>query len=147
MEPLDPEFEARVRGSFARQAIMATLGARIARVGPGEVDIELPFRGELTQQHGYIHAGVVGTILDSACGYAALCLMPSGAAVLTAEYKVNLLSPAAGELFVARGKVMKAGKTLIVSRADAFAIQDGREKIIATMLATIMTIRDRGISD
>ena len=116
LQPLDPEFEVRVRSSFARQAVMSTIGARLMRVGPGEVDIELPFRHELTQQHGFLHAGVVATIVDSACGYAALTLMPPGAAVLTAEYKVNLVAPAAGEAVVARGRVLKGGRTLTVAR-------------------------------
>jgi uncharacterized protein (TIGR00369 family) len=147
LQPVDPEFEVRVRGSFARQAFMSTLGARLTRVAPGEIDIELPFREELTQQHGFLHAGAVATIVDSACGYAALTLMPRGAAVLTAEYKVNLIAPAAGEVVVARARVLKAGRTLTVARGDAFAVHDGEEKLVATMLATVMTVRERGIED
>jgi uncharacterized protein (TIGR00369 family) len=144
---LDPELEARVRASFAKQAVMTTLGARLARVAPGEAVIELPFRDDLTQQHGYLHAGIVATIIDSACGYAALTLMPREAAVLTAEYKVNLLAPAAGDAVVARASVLKSGKTLTVARGDAFAVKGGEEKLVATMLATVMTVRDRGIQD
>jgi uncharacterized protein (TIGR00369 family) len=144
--PLDPDFDARVRASFDKQAVMSTIGARLTRVAPGEVTIELPFRRDLTQQHGFLHAGIVATIVDSACGYAALTLMPHDAAVLTAEYKVNLLAPASGDVFVARASVLKSGKTLTVARGDAFAV-GADEKIVATMLATIMTVRDRGIRD
>ena len=124
---------------------MSTLGARLTRVGPGEVEIELPFRER--QQHGFMHAGAVATIVDSACGYSVLTLMPPGVAVLTTEYKVNLVAPAAGEVLVARARVLKAGRTLSVVRGDAFAVQGGREKLVATMLATAMTVRDRGLVD
>jgi uncharacterized protein (TIGR00369 family) len=144
---LTPEIEARVRASFGKQAVMTTIGARLASVGPGRVAVELPFRADLTQQHGFIHAGIVATIVDSACGYAALSLMPREAAVLTAEYKVNLVAPAAGERIVARAEVLKAGRTLTVVRGDAFAVAGGAEKLVATMLATVMTVRDRGIAD
>ena len=145
--PVDADFEARIRGSFARQAFMSTLGARLTRVAPGEVEIELPFREQLTQQHGFLHAGAVATIVDSACGYSALTLLPPGVAVLTTEYKVNLLAPAAGEVVLARARVIKAGRTLTVARGDAFAVHDGQEKLVATMLATVMTVRERGIVD
>jgi uncharacterized protein (TIGR00369 family) len=145
LQPLDPEFEVRVRSSFARQAVMSTIGARLMRVAPGEVDIELPFRHELTQQHGFLHAGVVSMVVDSACGYAALTLMPPGTAVLTTEYKVNLVAPAAGEVVIARGRVLKAGRTLTVAKGDAFAVKGGEEKLVATMLATLMTVRERGL--
>ncbi len=107
--------------------------------------MELPFRDDLTQQHGFLHAGVVAAIIDSACGYAALTLMPPDAAVLTSEYKVNLLSPAAGDAIIARGRVLKAGRTLIVTRGDAFALKGGEEKLVATMLATMMAVR--GLQD
>jgi uncharacterized protein (TIGR00369 family) len=112
---------------------------------PHSERLELPFREELTQQHGVLHAGAVATIVDSACEYAALTLMPDGAAVLTAEYKVNLVAPAAGEFVVARARVLKAGRTLTVARGDAFAVHDGQEKLVATMLATLMTVQERGI--
>ncbi len=146
-KPFDPAFDVRVRSSFAKQALMSTIGARVTRVAPGEVDVELPFRDNLTQQHGFLHAGVVAAIIDSACGYAALTLMPPDAAVLTSEYKVNLLSPAAGDAIIARGRVLKAGKTLTVTRGDAFALKAGEEKLVATMLATMMTVRERGLQD
>ena len=144
---VDPEVETRVRASFAKQAIMSTIGARLTHVGPGETVVELAFRDDLTQQHGFLHAGIVATIVDSACGYAALTLMPLDAAVLTAEYKVNLIAPASGETFLARASVLKAGRTLTVVRGDAFAVKGGEEKLIATMLATVMSVRERGIRD
>jgi len=125
---------------------MSTIGARVTHVAPGEVDVELPFRDDLSQQHGFLHAGVVAAIVDSACGYAALTLMPPDAAVLTSEYKINLLSPAAGDI-IARGRVLKAGRMLIVTRGDAFALKDGEQKLVATMLATMMTVRERGLQD
>jgi uncharacterized protein (TIGR00369 family) len=147
-EPRDPDFERRVRESFARQRVMETMGATLLRVAPGEVEIALPFREELTQQHGFLHAGVVTTIVDSACGYAALSLMPPGAGVLTIEFKLNLLAPAAGARLIARGRVTKPGRTINVCAGDVFAEQDGREKLVATMLATVMTIHNRpGVTD
>ena len=142
-EPSDAAYQARIRASFARQSIMATIGADLTKVAPGAIDIELPYRGDLTQQHGFLHAGVITIIADSACGYAALSLMPARASVLTVEYKVNLLAPAAGERMIARGRVLKPGKTLTVCTADVVAISEGREKTIATMTGTLMAIYDR----
>lgn len=142
-EPQNPDFEACVRESFARQKIMATIGARLIRVAPGEVDIELPFRDDLTQQHGFLHAGIVTMIVDNACGYAALSRMPADAAVLTVEYKTNFLAPATGERLIARGRVTRPGRTITVCAGDVFAVIDGRENLVATMLATMMAIRDR----
>jgi uncharacterized protein (TIGR00369 family) len=140
--------EARVRKSFDKQAFMVTLGATLSRVTRGEVTIELPYRGDLTQQHGFLHAGVVTSIVDSACGYAALSVMPEGAAVLSVEFKLNLLAPAQGERFAARARVLKAGRTLVVTAGDVFAVTGGEEKLVATMLATMMTVRDRpGLQD
>ncbi|MDB4948325.1 MAG: PaaI family thioesterase [Gemmatimonadetes bacterium] len=135
----DPDYEAKVRDSFARQAAMATIGARLGRVAPGEVEIELPFRGDLTQQNGFLHAGIVTAVVDSACGYAAHSLMAPGAEVLSVEFKVNLLAPAAGERFVARGRVLRSGRTLTVCAGDLFAIRDGAETQVATMLATMIS--------
>ena len=131
----------RVRDSFAQQQFMTTLGATLISVIPGTVEIAVPFRADLTQQNNFLHAGVVTSILDSACGYAALSLAPEGANVLSVEFKVNLLSPAVGERFVARSKVKRAGKLLTVVAADAFAVQDGQEKLVATMLATIVNMK------
>ena len=142
-EPQDPNFEARVRESFARQKVMKTIGASLTKVSPGEVEIELPFRKDLTQQHDFLHGGIVATIVDTACGYAALTLMPVDSAVLTIEYKVNFVSPATGKKMIARGHVTKSGRTVTVCAGDVFAISDGKEKLVATMLATIMMLRGR----
>ena len=142
-EPQDARYEGRVRASFACQQVMTTLGATMTRVAPGEVEIQLPFRPDLTQQNGFLHACIVTTIVDSACGYAAFSLMPAGVDVLAVEYKVNLLSPALGTLFAARGRVTKPGRTLTVCTGDVVAVEDGREKLVATMLATMMTVPDR----
>lgn len=139
-EPLDREGEARVREGFRRQRIMETLGARLVRVAAGEADIELPFREDLTQQHGFLHAGVVTTVLDSACGCAAFSLMPSDAEVLSIEFKTNLLTPAAGDRFVARARVVRAGRNITVCQADGVMLSSGGERHAATMLATMMTV-------
>ncbi len=141
--PKDPGFDARVRASFARQGAMATLGASLAQVAPGVVDITLPWAQGLTQQHGFLHAGMVAAALDSACGYAAFSLMPADAAVLTIEYKINLLAPAKGQTFRMRGQVVKPGRTISVVDGQAYAVEEGREKLIATMTATVMSVHDR----
>ncbi|MBW3572617.1 MAG: PaaI family thioesterase [Gemmatimonadetes bacterium] len=141
--PQDPDFQARVRRSFAMQRVMATIGASLLRVAPGEVDVELPFRDDLTQQNGFLHAGIVGAVLDSACGYAAYTLMPPDADVLSIEFKVNLLAPARGERVIARARVVRAGRSISVCTADAFAVQDGAERHVSTMTATMMTITRR----
>jgi uncharacterized protein (TIGR00369 family) len=142
-EPRDPDYDSRVRASFARQTVMATIGARLEKLSPGEVEIGLPFRSDLCQQHGFMHAGIIATIADSSCGYAAFSLMAPEAAVLTVEYKLNLLAPARGERFVARGRALRPGKTLTVCAADVFALESGRETQVATMLATIMALVER----
>jgi uncharacterized protein (TIGR00369 family) len=135
-EARDPNYEIRVRESFARQRVMHFIGSSLGRVEPGVVEISIPFREDLTQQDGFIHAGIVTTLLDTACGYAAYTLMPSGSSVLSVEFKVNLLAPARGEALQVRAEVKRAGRTLTVCTADAFA--DG--KICATMLATIICL-------
>ena len=135
-----PDFRKRIRESFARQAAMCTIGAELTLVEQGTVEIELPFDEKLTQQHGFLHAGIVTTLVDSACGYAALSVMEPGAAVLSVEYKVNLLAPAIGDKLICRSEVIKAGQRQAVSRADVFAVRDGQEKIIATGLATIARV-------
>lgn len=141
---VDNDFESRVRQSFARQKAMATIGAELTRVTPGIVEIEMPFDPNFTQQHGFLHAGIVSTALDSACGYAAYTMMPSDAAVLTIEFKVNLLAPGRGERFLFRGTVTKPGRTIIVSDGQAYAFgPDGEAKLFATMTGTMMTVRDR----
>jgi uncharacterized protein (TIGR00369 family) len=142
-DAVDPQFIARVRASFVRQSMMQTIGATLDMVAPGRAEISLPFRADLTQQHGFLHAGVVATIADSACGYAAYTLMPADASVLTVEYKINLLAPARGDRFVARATVLRSGRTLTVVQADVFAYADGGEVRAATMLATIIALRDR----
>lgn len=146
-QPSDPDFERRVRESYARSRVMATIGASLSHVAPGEVDIVLPFREALSQQHGFLHAGITTTIVDTACGYAALTLMPAGAAVLTVEFKVNLLAAGDGERFVARGRVLKPGRTITVSTGEVIAVKGREERLVATMNATMMTIRDRGLVD
>ena len=139
----DPGYDARVRASFARQAFMATLGAEIARIAPGRFDIQLPIRDAHTQQHGFVHAGVLATIGDSACGYAAATLMPADVAVLSIEFKINLLAPARGEMVVARAHVVRAGRTVTVCQAEIVAIEQGEERLVATLMGTMMTVRDR----
>lgn len=143
IDPPDPEFGARVRNSFAQQAMMRTLGATLERVAPGEVDIGLPFSAHLTQQHGYLHAGAMTTVVDNACGYAALTLMPAGAAVLTVEFKVNLMAPGKGDFIVARGRVLRAGRTVMTCAGDGFALVGGEERHVLTMLATMMVVQGR----
>jgi len=142
-EPKDPHFAERVRESFALQGAMRTLGATLEAVAPGRVDIVLQWAPGLTQQHGFLHAGMLATALDSACGYAGLTLMPQDAGILTIEYKVNLLAPAKGERFRAQGQVVKPGRTITVVEGQAWAADDGREKLVATMSATLMTIVGR----
>ena len=139
-EPRDADYGRRVRESFARQRAMETLGMRLLRVAPGEVEIGLDFRGELTQQHGYLHAGIVTAAVDTACGYAALSLTEPGAEVLSVEFKLNLLSPAAGHSFVARARVVRAGRNLTVCAGDFYTLKDDGEKLVATMLATMMKV-------
>ncbi len=142
--PLDSQFEARVRASFGRQRLMDTIGAALTHIAPGIVEITLPYRADLTQQHGFLHAGIVATISDSACGYAAFSLMAADVAVLTVEYKISLLRPAQGERFVARARVVRAGKTLTVCAGDVYALVGTAEKVIATMLATVAAVPERG---
>ena len=136
----DKEFESRVRASFARQSLKTTIGARLTKILPGEIEIEFPFRSSLCQQNGYLHAGIATAVVDTACGYAALSLTASGMEVLTVEYKANFVSPAAGDLFIARARVKKAGRTLTVCGGDVAAVHDGAETLIATMLATMMAL-------
>ena len=134
---------ARIHASFARQQAMGLIGARLAHVARGEVEIHLPFAAKLTQQHGFLHAGLLAAALDSACGYAALTRMPEGAGVMTIEYKINLLAPGAGDWFRLAGRVRKAGRTITVSEGDAFAVGPAGERLIATMTATMMAVTGR----
>jgi len=142
--PRDPAFDVRVRRSFERQGLMATIGARLIRVSPGEVEIEAPFGEGLTQQHGYVHAGIVTALVDSACGYSALSLTPPGSEILTVEYKVNFLAPAQGERLVARGRVVRAGRTITVCSGEVVAITRTQEKQVAVMLATMIAVPAAG---
>jgi uncharacterized protein (TIGR00369 family) len=145
LSPADPDFAARVRDSFGRQAVMDTLGARLAAVEAGHVVIEMAHKPQLTQQHGFLHAGIVSTALDSACGYAAFSLMPPDAAVLTIEFKVNLLAPARGPQLRFEGQVTKAGRTISVvdGRAWQHDGAGGEPTLVATMTATVMTVLGR----
>lgn len=142
-EPSDPDHVARVRASFARQRMMETIGAVLERVAPGEVDIRVPFREAISQHHGFVHAGAITTAVDTACGYAALTLMPPGAGVLSIEFKVSLMSPGKGEAILARGRVVKPGRNVTFCQGEVFAIDGGAEKLVATMSATMMTVRGR----
>lgn len=139
----NPDYAALVRESFARQGAMHTLGASLSHVAPGEVDISFDWAQPLTQQHGFLHAGMVATALDSACGYAGFSLMPEGAAVLTIEFKINLLAPAQGQRFRMEGRVLKPGRTITVSQGRAWAIDQGVEKLVATMDCTLMAVQGR----
>jgi uncharacterized protein (TIGR00369 family) len=141
--PADPDFAQRVRASFARQRVMDLIGARIARVEPGLVEIELPYREDLTQQHGFFHAGVTSIVADSAGGYAAFSLFPAGASVLTTEFKINLLAPADGELLRAVGRVVKPGRTLTVCDVDVFALKGGAATPCAKLLQSLMRLDGR----
>lgn len=142
-DPATGDFEARVRDSFARQNAMRFIGAELTQVRAGSVEIEMDHLENLTQQHGFLHAGIISAALDSACGYAAYSLMPEKAGVLTIEFKVNLLSPGRGERFLFRGEVTKPGRTIMVSDGRAFAFQDGEAVLVATMTATLMVVKDR----
>ena len=144
-ETLDPV--ARVRRSFDKQRVMRTIGATLEHVEPGNVSIAMPVREDLTQQHGYVHAGILAAIADSACGFAALSTMPADAAVLSIEFKINMLAPAEGTRLVARGKVVKPGRTIVVCTADVFATRNDGEKLVATMTGTMMVVQGRGLVD
>ena len=146
--PANPDYEARTRASFARQGVMAFLGATLERVEPGVVEIALPFRPELSQQHGFFHAGVISTIADSAGGYAAFSLFPADAGVLTVEFKVNLLAAADGERAVAVGRVVRSGRTLTVTTFDVHVEKAGRRTHCATGMQTLMALVGRaGVRD
>ena len=147
LKPADPNFDARVRASFAKQRLMVSIGAGVVEVAAGRVTLRLPFRDDLTQQHGFLHAGTIAALADSACGYAALSLMPADAAVLSVEFKVNMLAPARGDALVARAEVIRAGKTIMVCRADVVAVTGKDEKLVAAMQGTMMVVRDKGLSD
>ncbi|SUZ82769.1 uncharacterized protein METZ01_LOCUS35623 [marine metagenome] len=142
-QPKDPDFEAKVRDSFGRQTAMQTLGAVVGRLGPGELEVEMPYRADLAQQHGFIHGGIVTSILDSACWYAAFSLSAPDSAILTVEYKVNFVTPAKGERLVARGEVIRPGATVTVCKGNVLVYQGEEEELAATMLATFMLMPNR----
>ncbi len=138
----NPAFAEEIKASFAKQTIMGLIGAELSRVEPGIIEITLPYRADLAQQHGHLHAGIVTTIADSACGYAAYSLMPPKSEVLSVEFKVNLMRPAKGEMFVAVAEVVKSGRTLTVVRADVFGVDhSGKRELVATMLGTMMCLQ------
>jgi uncharacterized protein (TIGR00369 family) len=142
-EPIDPNFDARVRESFARQRVMQTLGIVIERLVPGEIELVMPYAEAYTQQHGFMHAGIMTTALDSACGYAAFSLMPADADILTIEFKTNLLAPAKGSRFTFRARVVKPGRMITVCDAQAYAHGNDGEKLVATMTGTLMALLPR----
>lgn len=142
-DPRNSDWEATVRQSFARQKVMTLIGAELGALSPGHCEIRLPFRDDLTQQNGYFHAGMTGTIVDSAGGYAGYTLMPKGSDVLTVEFKLNLLAPADGEYLVAEGQVLKSGRNLVITRGEVYAIKNGVAIHCATMQQTLMTMHGR----
>lgn len=142
-EALDPHFEQRVRDSFARQGVMRHIGAEMVSVEAGGCEISLPYGDHVSQQHGYFHGGIVSTIADSAAGYAGFSLMPADAGVLTVEFKINLVAPADGELLVARGSVVRPGRTLTVSRAEVTVRKNGQDRVCGVLQQTLMTIVGR----
>jgi len=143
LEPKNPDFHAIATDTFDRQHAMKTLGISIARLEPGEVELEMAYSPDLTQQNGFVHAGIITAGLDSACGIAAFTLMPAGSDILTVEFKTNLLAPARGRRFVLRGTVVKPGRTLTVCEGRAYAEHDGNETLIATMTGTLMALPRR----
>ena len=142
-EPRNPDWEAAVRDSFARQKVMRLIGAEMGVLAPGHCEIRLPFRDDLTQQNSFFHAGITGTIVDSAGGYAGLTLMPAGADVLTVEFKLNLLAPADGDILVAEGQVLKSGRNLVITRGEVYAIRNGKATHCASMQQTLMTMHGK----
>lgn len=142
-KPRYARYRERVQESFDQQQVMATMNVSIADIKPGQVKLEFPYQDSLVQQHGFIHAGVQSAVMDSACGYAAFSLMPKEAEVLTVEFKINLLSPAAGDRFIAIGRVVKPGRTITVSECELFAENRDGQKIVSTMTGTLMAVLDR----
>lgn len=139
----DPDYEAKLRASFSRMRVMELIGARLGRIEPGLVEIELPFREDLMQQHGFFHAGMSSTIADTAGGYASFTLNPEDTSVLTVEFKLNLLAPAEGDRLVAAGRVIKPGRTLTICDLEVTAFKEGRPKLVAKGLQTMMCVKDR----
>jgi uncharacterized protein (TIGR00369 family) len=142
-EPKDPDWEAKVRASYAKQGVMGLIGAQLIELRPGYCEIHLPWRADLTQQNGYFHAGVISTVVDTAAGYAGFTLMPPGSSVLSVEFKLNLLSPGDGELLIATGEVIKPGKTLVIARGEAYVVKAGITTHCSTMQQTLMTMHGK----
>ena len=139
-EPKNPAWRAAATSTFDLQPAMRSLRISIVRLEPGEVDLAMPYAGAFTQQHGFVHAGIITAGLDNACGIAAFTLMPADTGILTVEFKTNLLAPAKGERFLFRARVLKPGRTLTVCEAQAFATQCGAESLVATMTGTLMAL-------
>lgn len=142
-EPKDPDWEAKVRTSFAKQGAMTLIGAQLVELRPGYCEIHLPWREDLTQQHGFFHAGIISTAVDSAAGYAGFTLMPAGSSVLSVEFKLNLLSPGDGDLLIATGEVIKPGKTLVITRGEAYVVKGDKTTHCSTMQQTLMTMHGK----
>jgi uncharacterized protein (TIGR00369 family) len=140
--PKDPDYEKRIRGRFSNQGLLKNFSARLQRIAPGEAELVMPFDQKLTQQDGYLHAGAITTLVDSACGYAAYTLMPAGSRVLSVEFKINLLSPAKGDHFLARGRVVKPGRTITVCEGKFYSFKSGEKKLSAVMQATMICIQE-----
>mgnify|MGYP001552333177 CR=1 FL=1 len=138
--PRDPDYRKKITESFAHQRVMETIGASLMEVEPGRVTIRMEYDARITQQDGFVHAGIISTVVDSACGYAALSLMDSDRRVLSIEFKVNLLAPAVGDYFLATGSVRKSGKTIVVTEGELVSVKDGEKKLSATMVATMMSV-------
>lgn len=142
-EPRDPDWEAKVRASYAKQGAMGLIGAKLIELRPGYCEIHLPWRADLTQQNGYFHAGIISTVVDTAAGYAGFTLMPPGSSVLSVEFKLNLLSPGDGELLIATGEVIKPGKTLVITRGEAYVVKGDKTTHCSTMQQTLMTMHGK----
>ncbi|MBU1236614.1 MAG: PaaI family thioesterase [Gammaproteobacteria bacterium] len=142
-EPKDPDWEAKARESFARQGAMGLIGATLAELRPGYCEIHVPWRADLSQQHGYFHAGIISTAVDTAGGYAGFTLMPPNTSVLSVEFKLNLLSPGDGELLIATGEVIKPGKTLVIARGEAYVVKGEKVTHCSTMQQTLMTMHGK----
>ena len=142
-EPRDPHWADKVRASFARQSVMKLIGAELADIRPGWCEIRLPYREDLCQQHGFFHAGITTTVVDSAGGYAGYSLMPDDSSVLSVEFKINLLAPADGELLIATGEVVKPGKNLVISRGDVYVVKGMKTTHCAMMQQTLVTMHGK----
>ena len=142
-EPRDPDWEAKIRASYAKQGAMGLVGAKLIELRPGYCEIHLPWRADLTQQNGYFHAGIIATVVDSAAGYAGFTLMPPGSSVLSVEFKLNLLAPGDGELLIATGEVIKSGKTLVITRGEAYVVKGDKTTHCSTMQQTLMTMHGK----